>query len=257
MFHFTQEMSSEDQQIWKDAAEILTRMDPDIRRLLAFMDSEDGIGVVIRGHLYIERSVEACIDAYLPHPVPYANPILTCDVKIILAQCIGILSVAECSVLKAINALRNKIAHEDHYEPTPQDVSNLCALFRKCPFCASGMESYLEKESSPIMRIRLIVMMIVLSLRIRESFLLKRKLSLVSDDAPSRVAEGAEPPLFGKLVAAYIYHLLQQISKMVSDPLTVMQLTSSAAEGRRTEVAGAIDRLAKSLAPGAEDERTK
>jgi hypothetical protein len=89
---------------------------------LTILQSEDALGAVIRAHLHIEAGLNEFLKAsvYAPDQLPqlsYSN-------KIKLACALG-LGKEHAPPLQDLGRLRNKFAHELHFEFTQSDVDRL------------------------------------------------------------------------------------------------------------------------------------
>jgi hypothetical protein len=86
--------------------------------------SDDDLGAVIRGHLYVEAAVNRLIDAMLPFPQELSDSRLGWPQRVDLALALG-LKAQYGSPLKKIGQIRNKFAHRPDASLDDKDVSGL------------------------------------------------------------------------------------------------------------------------------------
>lgn len=109
------------------------------RYMLRMMGTEDSFGVVVRGQVLLENTLDSCLYAYVPNPMDlFAELDMFARQKIRLAHMLGIISKAEQDILSAVNTFRNKIAHpqrrfpdrvDPDYEVTDGAARNLWSVF--------------------------------------------------------------------------------------------------------------------------------
>lgn len=79
--------------------------------VLAF-DSAPELSKVLRGHLLIERTIETLISRKLEKPKKFfENHRVTFEMKVDLADALGVLPPPYVSAAKALNNIRNAYAH--------------------------------------------------------------------------------------------------------------------------------------------------
>lgn len=100
-------------------------MDINPEQLIRDLNSEDELGLLLRGHLYIENELVKIIEAHLPHPKKFDIAAINFPKKIYLAAAMGILSEAEIEPYLFFNKLRNKLAHNLGEEITESDIRGL------------------------------------------------------------------------------------------------------------------------------------
>lgn len=113
--------------------------------------TDDAFGIILRGHVLIENTLQACIYAYVPEPVDlYGKLELFARQKIDLAYMLGIVSKDERALLGSFNALRNKLAHFDKgtkyqspdFQFTAKDEEKLWKEFVTNPAAAGEWPPY-------------------------------------------------------------------------------------------------------------------
>lgn len=102
----------------------LDDLDEKAMQLLVFDTKE--LTSILKGHLFIERILDALIDRNLKHPEHLRrNQRLTFDLKIDLAQAMGVLPERFLSPIKALNSIRNKYAHSENYQVSLEELNRL------------------------------------------------------------------------------------------------------------------------------------
>ncbi|MEG2999879.1 MAG: hypothetical protein RR855_04960 [Comamonas sp.] len=83
---------------------------------LLVLDEAPELSKILRGHLLIERTIETLISRKLENPKKlFNNHRVTFEMKVDLADALGVLPVPYVSAAKALNKIRNAYAHrEDH-----------------------------------------------------------------------------------------------------------------------------------------------
>jgi hypothetical protein len=87
--------------------------------------AEDPLGVVIRGHLYVESRLIQLIEQALPEPGAIDLTRLNFSTKMDLAVALGLLSEGDKRPYAALNALRNRVAHNAEIEIDEADERQL------------------------------------------------------------------------------------------------------------------------------------
>ncbi len=100
-------------------------MDINPEQLIRDLNSEDELGLLLRGHLYIENELVKIIEAHMPHPEKFDIAAINFPKKIYLAAAMGILSEEEVEPYIFFNKLRNKLAHNLGQEVTENDIKGL------------------------------------------------------------------------------------------------------------------------------------
>src|SRR6266851_7578602 len=85
--------------------------DFDLEKYIANINSNDPLRIVLAGHLYIEAAFTALIEAVIPFPADLPVSKESFDRKIRLALALGILDPSEAAGYRALNDLRNDLAH--------------------------------------------------------------------------------------------------------------------------------------------------
>jgi hypothetical protein len=102
----------------------LDDLDEKAMQLLVFDTKE--LTSILNGHLFIEPILDALIDRNLKHPEHLRrNQRLTLDLKIDLAQAVGVLTERFVSPIKALNSIRNKYAHSENYQVSIEGLNRL------------------------------------------------------------------------------------------------------------------------------------
>ena len=84
------------------------------------------LSVVLRGHLLIERVVEALIAQRMKHPDRFfRNHRVTFEMKADLASALGALPDAHLSAAKALNNIRNAYAHREDHKLSFEELNSL------------------------------------------------------------------------------------------------------------------------------------
>jgi len=81
---------------------------------------------ILKAHLFIERLLDTAIKRALRHPNRlYAKNRLSFELKVDLARSLGVLPERFVSPIRALNSLRNKVAHADDFKPTVVELQRL------------------------------------------------------------------------------------------------------------------------------------
>lgn len=84
------------------------------------------LSVVLRGHLLIERVIEALIAQRMKHPDRFfQNHRVAFEMKVDLASALGVLPDAHVSAAKALNNIRNAYAHRENHKLTFEELNSL------------------------------------------------------------------------------------------------------------------------------------
>jgi hypothetical protein len=96
----------------EDFDALLAEYVKDDKQIISILDGEDPIGVVIRGHLFVESKLIRFIETKLPEPnaVDLARP--NFFFKLDLAVALQVISKEEKRGFLALNNLRNRMAHK-------------------------------------------------------------------------------------------------------------------------------------------------
>ncbi len=79
---------------------------------------------ILKGHLFIERVLEALISNNVQHPEAlFKKHRLSFEVKVDFARSLGLLPENYVSAFKSINNVRNKYAHKDSYKVSIEELS--------------------------------------------------------------------------------------------------------------------------------------
>lgn len=90
--------------------------------LVTVLSEADDVGVLLRGHLWLEALLEYATRGHLERPdaIDWANARF--DHKIALAEAVGGTGPEFAAALRGFNALRNRIAHEMHFTVDDNEV---------------------------------------------------------------------------------------------------------------------------------------
>lgn len=83
------------------------------------------VEVLLRGHLWLENAVIDLIEADVANPAALNMDRMTFANKVNLAEALGLLSPGDAATLRTLNKIRNRLAHNLHGEPTPEDLATL------------------------------------------------------------------------------------------------------------------------------------
>jgi hypothetical protein len=115
-----------------------------LNTLIENISSDDPLGMVIRGHLYIEAELVALIEDHLPYPHKIDLTRLTFPVKLDLAASMGLFDESgeedEKEPYYTFNKLRNKLAHNINMEISLDDIIMLYEAFHM------GHQFYLDSR---------------------------------------------------------------------------------------------------------------
>jgi hypothetical protein len=93
--------------------------------LLAF-DAAPELSKVLRGHLLIERTIETLISRKLEKPKKFLeNHRVTFEMKVDLADALGVLPPPYVSAAKALNNIRNAYAHHEDHRLSLEELNSL------------------------------------------------------------------------------------------------------------------------------------
>lgn len=80
---------------------------------------------ILRGHIFIEKILEALIAKSLPHPKALFSRNRSFDLKLDLAKAMGLLGEKHYSSFRALNNIRNNYAHRANYKISLEEISAL------------------------------------------------------------------------------------------------------------------------------------
>jgi hypothetical protein len=89
---------------------------------------DDPVSLVLHAHLFIEQCLEETIKRHIARPEALQTG-FRFNQKVELAEALEVLRPEFSPAFKAINALRNKVAHEFGYLPTGEDIQKLKEKF--------------------------------------------------------------------------------------------------------------------------------
>jgi len=83
------------------------------------------LSVILRGHLLIERVIEALISRKMKEPDQFFKKHrITFEMKVDLAVALGLLTKPHMSAAKALNNIRNSYAHREDHELTLEELNS-------------------------------------------------------------------------------------------------------------------------------------
>ncbi|MCU6500406.1 hypothetical protein LPN04_21650 [Rugamonas sp. A1-17] len=92
--------------------------------MLVFASPE--LSSVLRGHLLIERTLEALIAKKLARPKKlFDKHRITFEMKVDLADAMGVLPPSYVSAAKALNGIRNAYAHREDHKVSLEELNSL------------------------------------------------------------------------------------------------------------------------------------
>lgn len=84
------------------------------------------LSVILRGHLLIERVIEALISQKMKRPDRFfENQRITFEMKCDLAFALGVIPDAHLSAAKALNNIRNSYAHREDHKLSFEELNSL------------------------------------------------------------------------------------------------------------------------------------
>lgn len=100
-----------------------------IKDFIEYTKSEDFMGIILRGHLYIENELNTLIKNALINPDAIVLPYFS--TKLDAAFSMGIIEERWYGAFKKLNKIRNKYAHDLGYEFTEKDYEDLVSTLSK------------------------------------------------------------------------------------------------------------------------------
>ena len=102
---------------------IATQDELDQHGMEMLVSGSPGLTSILHGHLLIERAIETLIANKLTRPRKlFDNHHLTFEMKIDLADAMGLLPAAYVGAVKALNNIRNSYAHNEDYKISIDDL---------------------------------------------------------------------------------------------------------------------------------------
>lgn len=86
---------------------------------------DDSIAIIVRGHLFIEKVLNALVSSHMKNADTFFNKNRSFTLLCELAFGLGLISEQQNSAYKALNGIRNDIAHKSDYEPDIEDLNSL------------------------------------------------------------------------------------------------------------------------------------
>lgn len=110
---------------------------------------------VLRGHLLIERTLEALASQNLVTPKKlFEKHRITFEMKVDLADAMGLLPSAYVSAAKALNGIRNSYAHLEDYKVSVEELNSLKIEWE--PIQKEAYKAALKKSSEDAVQIAII-----------------------------------------------------------------------------------------------------
>lgn len=97
----------------------------DVPTLMAHLNTEDPLALVIRGHLYVESALIKQIESVLVNKQEFDSARLQFLTKVRLAVALGKVDRADVGAFAALNRLRSQFAHNVDTKLTDQDELDL------------------------------------------------------------------------------------------------------------------------------------
>ena len=109
---------------------------------------------ILRGHLLIERTLEALIARKLEKPKKlFDNHRVTFELKVDLADALGVLPPSHVSAAKALNNIRNAYAHRENHKLSVEELNSLKIKWASIQKKAYAAELNKGPEKAAIMAI--------------------------------------------------------------------------------------------------------
>jgi hypothetical protein len=106
-------------------------------RLMRYATSDDPVGLINRGHQYLQRALRQLVYSYVPRP-EQAILKMKFDRVFALARTLAMLTDDEIEFLKLIDGLRNLADHDDA-EPTPEHEVKARLVWSRITFEDPGL----------------------------------------------------------------------------------------------------------------------
>lgn len=100
-----------------------------IKEFMSYTISEDFMGIILRGHLFIENELSTLIRNVLINPSKIDLPYFS--TKLDAAFSLGVIDEQWYGAFKKMNKVRNKYAHDLGYEFTNKDYDDLVSTLSK------------------------------------------------------------------------------------------------------------------------------
>ncbi|MFZ3266158.1 MAG: hypothetical protein WA172_19280 [Terriglobales bacterium] len=97
----------------------------DFPTLMAHLNADDPLALLLRGHLYVEAALIKQIEAVIVDRKAFDGARLPFHTKVKFGVALGKVSAADVGGFVALNDLRNKFAHNVATKLTKQDEENL------------------------------------------------------------------------------------------------------------------------------------
>ena len=163
-----------------------------LQYMLSMIATEDAFGVVVRGHVLVENTLDSCIYAAVPNPRDLFKDLRLFGIeKIRLAQMLGVIDTDEERMLTSLNTLRNKVAHvrrkfpevaEPDFEVRAKDEEAIWLQFVGKISKVAGWPKYCEEDFPQHLRYVYLHLYLVLS----------RRVDLLTDRGPKSIIDAVE-----------------------------------------------------------------
>jgi hypothetical protein len=138
--------------------------EPEGQKYLEDINTDDVLGAVLRGHLYVEFELIRLIEAFFVEPSAIDLTRVSFPVKVDLAMAMGILPEEERPALMFLNRLRNKLAH--NLEATVTEEEERALLNALTPEMRSGVKNRLDFDEGEEPGLRHVMAVLYYSLEI-------------------------------------------------------------------------------------------
>lgn len=95
----------------------------DLNLYLSHTNGRSIVEVLLRGHLWVEKHLIALLESELSRPEKLDLDRMTFSQKVKLADALGMLRPDEVGAIRALNGMRNKLAHDLSGSPSREDVT--------------------------------------------------------------------------------------------------------------------------------------
>jgi hypothetical protein len=113
------------------AESMVTELEEHTQRVLKNLLAEDTLGVVIRGHLYVESRLMELIESALPDPGAIDLTRLSFLIKLDLCVALELLTESQKRAYGALNAMRNQMAHNADIQLQPADEARIYKVLNR------------------------------------------------------------------------------------------------------------------------------
>jgi hypothetical protein len=134
--------------------------------ILNHINADDPLQIIVRGHLYVEASLNRLISLRFLFPKAFDLANMHYPAKVDLALALGVLHKDDAGSLRALNTLRNRLAHNIEHKVTPKDVRQL--LDTMSPTVRAVYKDFIKQKPTPandhLFQLRCFIMMLKMML---------------------------------------------------------------------------------------------